>query len=208
MNKQVEKSHYNFADYAHKDRWTSYFHQLDEVLKLEPNAVLEIGAGDKVFGSFLKNNTSIAYKNVDIAEDLEPDVVGSVTALPFEGDSFDVVCAFEVLEHLPYSDLNKAFSEMRRISKKWVVISLPHFGPPVKLLLKLPFLPEIKLSFKIPLPRKHEFNGEHYWEIGKRGYPLSKVKADMRKHFRITKDFVPFENQYHHFFVLKNERKN
>lgn len=205
MSKQVEKKHYSFAQYSHKDRWNSYFNQLNETLTLRPSSVLEIGVGDKVFGSFLKNNTSVEYKSVDVAEDLEPDIVGSVTSLPFKENSFDVVCAFEVLEHLPYVNFEAAISEIHRVSKKYAVVSLPHFGPPVKFLLKLPFLPEIKLSFKIPFHKQHEFNGEHYWEIGKKDYPLSRIQNDLRGYFKVIKEFVPFENQYHHFFVL--ERK-
>jgi len=205
MNKQVDKTHYFFSKYSHKDRWVSYYHQIDEVLKLKPESILEIGVGDKVFGSFIKNNTDILYKSVDIDKDLGPDIVGSVTALPIEDGTYDAVCAFEVLEHLPYEKFPQVLSELKRVSKKNVIVSLPHFGPPIKFSLKIPFLPEVKLSFKIPFYRKHEFNGEHYWEIGKRGYSVSRIKKDIEKYFKIAKDFIPFENQYHHFFVLEKK---
>jgi len=205
MDKQVSKDHYIFSNYSHPDRWVSYFHQLDEVFKLKPQSVLEVGVGDRVFGSFIKNNTGIIYKSVDVAEDLNPDVVGSVTELPLKDDSFEVVCAFEVLEHLPYEQFSKALSELSRVSKRFVVISLPYFGPPVKFLFKLPFLPEIKLAFKIPFYKKHTFNGEHYWEIGKKDYQVSKIRRELEKHFTILKEFVPFENQYHCFFVLEKK---
>lgn len=205
MSKQVEKKHYSFAQYSHKDRWNSYFNQLNETLALKPSSVLEIGVGDKVFGSFLKNNTSVEYTSVDVAEDLEPDIVGSVISLPFKENSFDVVCAFEVLEHLPYEDFDKAVSEISRVTSRYAAISLPHFGPRLQLFIKLPLISEVRLSWKIPYHQEHEFNGEHYWEIGKKGYSLWRIKKDLGKYFKIIKDFVPFENQYHHFFVL--ERK-
>lgn len=205
MSKQVEKKHYLFNKYSHADRWVSYFNQLNEVLKLKPNSVLEVGVGDKVFGSFINNNTNIDYKSVDIAEDLRPDVIGSVTALPFDADSFDMVCAFEVLEHLPYEYFDKALMEISRVTKKYAVISLPHFGPPVQFMIKLPFLPKLKFSFKIPFYKKHQFNGEHYWEIGKKDYALSRVKKNIGNYFSIINDFVPFESQYHHFFILEKK---
>ncbi len=205
MDKQVEKGHYDFKKYSDKNRWVSYFHQISETLKLKPSSVLEIGVGDKVFGSYLKNNTAIEYKSMDLAEDLHPDVVGSINQIPFTDNTFDLVAAFEVLEHLPYSDFDQSIRELFRVSKKWVLISLPHFGPPMQLYFKIPFLPKIYLSFKIPYYKRHKFNGEHYWEIGKKGYPLKRITEDLEKYAVIKKDFLPFENQYHHFFILEKK---
>lgn len=183
----------------------SYYHQLAELLALNPENVLEIGVGDGVFRDYIKNNTNIPYTSVDVADDIRPDVVGDVTKLPFQDETFDVVCAFEVLEHIPFEQFERALSELSRVSTRAVVLSLPHFGPPVKFLLKLPFLHEISFAFKIPFARKHVFNGQHYWEIGKRGYSQSRIRSIIEKYFVIEKEFVPFENQYHHFFILKNK---
>ncbi len=199
---QVDKNHYNIEKYSHPERWASYYYQLKEVLASKPESILEVGVGDKVFGSFIKNNTAISYTSVDIAEDLHPDVLGDVLALPFPDNSFDAVCIFEVLEHVPFEKFEQALHELFRVTKKSVFISLPHFGPPVKLLLKVPFLPEIKFAVKIPFGRKHVFNGEHYFEIGKKGFPLSTIKEKITNVGVLINDYVPFENQYHHFFIL------
>ena len=203
--KQVDKTAYQFFSYAHPGRFVSYYHQLAEVLALAPGSVLEIGVGDGVFRDYLKGNTAISYTSVDVADDLRPDVVGDVTKLPFEGGAFDVVCAFEVLEHIPFEQFEKALGEMKRVSRRHVVISLPHFGPPIQFMLKVPFLRPIKLSVKIPYAQPHRFNGQHYWEIGKKGYAPSKIRAILEKYFTITKEFIPFESQYHHFFVLEKK---
>ena len=203
--KQVDKAAYEFEKYSHLDRWASYYYQLREVLRLEPRSILEIGVGDKVIGEYIKNNTAILYKTLDIAEDLHPDVIGGVTDIPIPSSSYDMVCAFEVLEHIEFSQFEKAVREMKRVARKHVLISLPHFGPPVKFGLKLPFLPEIKWAFKIPWHRPHTFNGQHYWEIGKKGYSVATVRSILAKEFTILKEFVPFENQYHHFFILEKK---
>lgn len=199
--KQVDKEAYQFERYVGLDRWSSYYYQLREILAQDPKSVLEVGAGDHVVGNYLKGR-GITYTSADIAEDLSPDVVADVTNLPFPDGTFDLVCAFEVLEHLPFETFEPALRELQRVSKRDVIISLPHFGPPVKLYFKIPFLPEVRFAFKIPYPRKHVFNGQHYWEIGKRGYPPSRVRTILEKYYSLQKEFVPFENQYHHFFVL------
>lgn len=200
---QVDKSHYNFDKYAFEGRFVSYYWQLKEVLALNPRSVLEVGVGDRVFGNFIKNNTAITYTSVDVADDLHPDVVGSVLELPFADKSFDAVCAFEVLEHLPFEDFDKALAELSRVARTHVVISLPHFGPMLAFSLKIPFVPQIRIAWKIPFPRKHVFNGQHYWEIGKRGYPISLIRKMLSTHGEMVCDFVPFGNPYHHFFVLR-----
>ena len=203
--KQVDKTAYQFFSYAHPGRFVSYYHQLAEVLALAPTSVLEIGVGDGVFRDYLKGNTAILYTSVDVADDLHPDVVGDVTKLPFKDSAFDVVCAFEVLEHIQFEQFEKALAELVRVSRNVVVLSLPHFGPPVKFLLKIPFLPEISFAFKIPFLRKHTFNGQHYWEIGKRGYSVRVIRDILERYFTIKKEFIPFENQYHHFYILKKK---
>jgi ubiquinone/menaquinone biosynthesis C-methylase UbiE len=163
---------------------------------------LELG-GDKVFGNFLKSNTDVSYQSLDVAEDLKPDVVGSILALPFAENSFDIACAFEVLEHLPFEEFDKALSELARVARTHVVISVPHFGPMISFSLKIPFIPLVRFAFKIPFPKKHVFNGQHYWEIGKSGYSVLKIREALTKYGSITSDHVPFNSPYHHFFTLK-----
>ncbi|MFM2330808.1 MAG: hypothetical protein RLZZ26_315 [Candidatus Parcubacteria bacterium] len=200
---QVTKEEgYKFGSYGFEGRFVSYYHQLREVLAQHPRSVLEVGVGDKVFGSFIKNNTKVSYTSIDIAEDLQPDVVGSVLQLPFPDNSFDVVCAFEVLEHLPFDEFEKAVGEVARVSRTKVIISLPHFGPMLSLSFKLPFLKVVQLALKLPFPRRHVFNGQHYWEIGKKGYPLSRIRAKLAKEGVIERDFIPWSSPYHHFFVI------
>ncbi|MEK7613189.1 MAG: class I SAM-dependent methyltransferase [Patescibacteria group bacterium] len=202
MTPQVDRSHYNFGTYGFEGRFVSYFWQLNEVLALNPASVLEVGVGDKVFGNFIKDNTGVAYTSVDSAEDLKPDVVGTILKLPFADKSFDVACAFEVLEHLPFDEVDKALSELARVAQRHVVVSVPHFGPMFSFSLKIPLIPQIQLGIKIPFPKRHTYNGQHYWELGKRGYPTSLLRKKLRTLGRVVRDFVPFNSAYHHFFVV------
>lgn len=203
MKKQVEKDHYAFTRYASEARFVSYYHQARLVVESGCATVLEVGVGDQVLGSYLKNNTGISYKSMDIDPELKPDIVGSVTDIQLPDNSIDCVCAFEVLEHIPFDQFERALKEIKRVSKKTVLISLPHFGPPLQLSFKIPFLKPVQLSIKIPYFKKHIFNRQHYWEIGKRGYAPRKIKNIFKKYYKLKEDFIPFQSQYHHFFVLE-----
>ncbi len=162
---------------------------------------MEVGVGNKIVSSYLTNQ-GIKVITFDKDEKLNPDIVGNVLKTPFQDNSFDVILCAEVLEHLPFEKFGEALSELERITKKHLVLSLPHFGHSIKFSFKIPLLKEKKSAVRMPFPIKHHFNGEHYWEIGKRGYPLSKIKKIIKRHFKIKKEFIPFENQYHHFFIL------
>lgn len=196
--------YYRFHKYDDSARWMSYWHQIDEVLKLRPNTVLEIGVGNQTVADCLKKE-GLAVKTLDIDASLQPDIVGNVFEMSLEDSSFDVVLCAEILEHLPFEDFSKALAEIVRVSRKYVVLSLPHFGPALKLAFKIPFLSEQKLACKIPYHSKHQSGGPHFWEIGKKGYPLRKIKKVISRYFKIKKEFVPWENQYHHFFILEKK---
>lgn len=202
---QVENSHYVFAKYAHEERWISYQHQLKEILSSSPKKVLEIGVGDKVVASYLQNNTDVDYVSVDIDEKRKPTIVASVTELPFKAEEFDIVCAFQILEHIPFEEFEIALSEIERVTKNIALISLPHFGPAVKVLWKVPFMKEVRIAFKIPFLKRHKFNGEHYWEIGKKGFSVTKIRKIFQKYFEIEKEYVPFLSSYHRFYKLKKK---
>jgi len=73
-------------------------------------------------------------------------------------------------------------------------------------LLQIPKIGEIKWLIPLPRLRKpaHNFDGEHYWEIGKTGYSLHKIVNDIQNTgFKIEKTYRVFENPYHRSFILK-----
>ena len=50
----------------------------------------------------------------------------SIGSMPFETDSFDLVSCLEVLEHLPEQEFREGISEIQRVSKKYILISVPN----------------------------------------------------------------------------------
>lgn len=206
MIAQVDKSHYFNPKYDSKARWISYWYQIREISGKSPKSVLEIGVGNKTVSDYLKK-IGLEVVTCDFDKPLKPDVVADIRNLPFEKNSFDLVLCAEVLEHIQFADFQKALMEIHRVTKKWAIITLPHFSiTDIYIGAKIiPFVPKKEFFFKVDLPIKHKFLGEHYWEIGKRGYSLRRIKKIVEKSgFIIEKCFYPKENPYHQFFVLKN----
>lgn len=52
-------------------------------------------------------------------------------------------------------------------------------------------------------PSKHVFDGEHHWEIGKKGYLLKKIIDDLSQKSKLLKTYRVPENPYHRFFVFE-----
>jgi ubiquinone/menaquinone biosynthesis C-methylase UbiE len=194
---------YSFAKYNYVERWISYWHQIDEVNRLKPGQMLEIGPGNNFVNDYLRR-IGYSIKTLDVNNDNQPDVVGSVLELPFNDNSFDLILCSEVLEHLPFFNFKQALGELERVSKKYVILSLPRWGWLFYVKLKLPFFKHIKLYFKLSGFKKHKSGGEHFWEIGKTGYPLKKIKHLIKEQkFKIIKEYLDPDSPYHHFFILE-----
>lgn len=203
---QVTKEHYRSCSYDTKDRWVSYWYQIHKVLDLVPKNVLEIGPGNKtVTDALRKAGTEVTA--VDIAPDLQPDVIASVLKLPFGENSFDAVLCAEVLEHLPFDKFTKALAEIHRVSKRFTILSLPHAGYVFSMEWKSPLLKKKQWIWKLPFFWKvHRFNGEHYWELGKRGYSVGKIKRIITAEgFVIREGEIHADDPAHYFFVLEKK---
>jgi len=202
-NKQVDKSHYRFSKYVHKKRWLSMWHQVDEVLALQPGSLLEFGPGPGIF-KLLATHIGISVETVDLDPELNPDHVASADDLPFDDNTYDCVCAFQMLEHLPYEQALQAFREMTRVAKRHVVLSLPDAQRKWVYSFHIPKVGQKIIH--IPRPRKkipvHEFDGEHYWEINKKGYPLQKILDDFsQQNITLLNTYRVPEYPYHRFLV-------
>jgi len=206
---EVDPAHYYKANYDTKARFCSYWHQIAELVSLKPDSILEIGVGSGLVSNYLKQR-GFQITTLDTDERLNPDKVGSVLAIPFPEGSFEVVGCYEVLEHLPFDDLSKALKEIHRVSRLHAVLSLPDCTRAYRLGVQIPKIGELKML--VPFPRLkapvHRFDGQHYWEIGKAGYPLRKVTDEIRKAgFEIKKTYRVFEKPYHRFFILDKRRR-
>jgi ubiquinone/menaquinone biosynthesis C-methylase UbiE len=118
----------NFIDHANQMR-------ISETAKLVPTDIktlADIGCGNGVFLHYLQNfRKDLKLVGVDRSEAALTFVNvekfhSDITNLPFEDNSFDCVSCLEVIEHLPVPLYNMALKELTRISKKYLVISVPY----------------------------------------------------------------------------------
>ncbi|MBI5014998.1 MAG: methyltransferase domain-containing protein [Deltaproteobacteria bacterium] len=204
MTPQVDRETYVSAGYADARRFASYGHQLTETAALAPESVLEIGIGNGWLTQLLRQRVP-RVTTLDFDGHLAPQVVGSVAALPVRSTGFDAVLCCQVLEHLPFDAFGAALSELRRVARRFAVVTLPDCNRYLQASLRLPGTRERRLHLELPNwnPTLLTFRGEHYWEIGARGYPLSRIIGTMAAAgFAVTKTYRLWENPYHRMFVL------
>ncbi len=203
---QVPSENYRFRKYCKKHPWMNFWYQINFVLQFEPKKVLEIGPGTKTVTHFLIRE-GVEVTTLDIDETLKPDVVGSVHELPFSDNMFDLVVCSEVLEHIPYELFKPALKEIQRVSRGPAIICLPNASGIVELLIKLPLLKPIHFFGKIPFFwKEHVFEGTHYWETGKKGYSIAKIRRDIESvGFTINIEKIYPDDPAHLFLVLEGK---
>lgn len=187
--------------YEFEGRWTSYFTQVDQVLRFQPSSCLEIGVGNGIVTDTLKRQ-GIHVTTLDIDTGLHPDVVGSVERIPLPDASADVALCAEVLEHLPFEQFETCVRELLRVVRKGVVLSVPHWGYTFRVVVDVPGLPEIRRAWKLPIARPIAPGGVHFWEIGRTGYPLSRIKRVLETYAAVEREWLSPWMPYHHFFRL------
>lgn len=199
---------YFTARYLNEGRFVDYHHAYRLALENEPSDLLEIGPGNGLL-TWLLRQSGRCVTTLDIDSAVRPDVLGSVEAMPFSDRSFDTVLCIEVLEHLPWDDFGSALSEIHRVTRKRVVLSLPHVGRYWMLVGTLPLLGGVWGSVDLPSWNPPDFanHPEHYWSIGSKGCRDSEVKDRITAAgFVIRNEYRPLMNRCHKFFVLERSR--
>ena len=131
---ELERNHWWFV--AREGILSNYIHQLIEqgVLPSIDLKILNVGCGPGRSSEYLSkfgNVTSIEYDKFCCefaSEKTGLEIInGSITELPFSDNSFDLVCAFDVIEHVEDDQL--AVNELKRVTKNnsLVLITVPAF---------------------------------------------------------------------------------
>jgi ubiquinone/menaquinone biosynthesis C-methylase UbiE len=117
----------------------NYFisHLLYQVRSVNNTNILDVGCGEGVVANALNNKLSFSANQVveidlelnrlRISKSINPELQfcqGSIYNLPFQDNTFDLVLALEILEHLEFPE--KAIVELNRVSKEWILLSVPN----------------------------------------------------------------------------------
>jgi len=110
--------------------------------------VLDLGCRDKSLKKYLHED--IKYQGVDFQ--MADEVVGFdvENGIPFEDNSFDIVFALDILEHL--ENIHFILDELKRVAKNEIVIALPncyHWHYKLNILMNKP----INTKYEIPLKK-------------------------------------------------------
>lgn len=97
---------------------------VSEILAKEDcNTILDVGGGGgKFFRRFLPHKESLTLDKED------GDIIGDGTNLPFPKNHFDAVTSLETLQYVEKKKRKKFISELIRVAKNCVVITLPLDG--------------------------------------------------------------------------------
>ena len=198
--------------------WTSIWLQCAPVARREDvHSVLEFGSGRNLT-SFISDYLGISHTTVDVSNRFHPDHVASILDFPFTGETYDLVCSFQCLEHNPYDQLDELVAHMIEFTRRYLYVSLPYGGA------------SFSFSFGMRIPKFHMFSvrsftmdflggrridvepfrsypperrhSPHWWEVGRPGAGKKAVIAKFESHaLRLLESFHnPFYP--HHLFLL------
>lgn len=126
-----EKLYYSQAEIWDKTPEPYQIQVKTDILDLLPKdvgSILDIGCGDGFLTNALPEDIDVV--GIDISTQALKHVkrkklVGSITDLPFQDNSFDLVMANDVIEHLPNDLFKKGLQEIARVARKKIIITVP-----------------------------------------------------------------------------------
>lgn len=197
-------------------QWISVWHQAREaLLKDDVASVLEIGLGRGINKALLEH-FGLRHVGVDVQPQFEPDHLSTLDTFQTD-ERFDLVCAFQMLEHNPVETLPDHLRRMASFSNKYVYISVPYSGRWISVNLNVNWWrwaftrnwswyfnraePKVRpLEEYRKRPDKHN---PHWWEVGDRDFSKERMREVVAESgLRIEKEFHNDYFPYHLFYLL------
>ena len=189
-----------------KALWNAYHKQASVIMnRLDSKSeILEVGKGSGFLERFLESK-GYHITTIDIDSNKKPDIVSDIRYFCLQEKAhFDAVSCFEVLEHLDFKHFHTLLQRFKKISRKFIFLSLPFYNPNLwYLILKVPFFNEITLT--MPIPRKaynKSMSRYHKWEINYESITMKTIRKQISQ-AGLTIDKSETLKPYRlHFFTL------
>jgi SAM-dependent methyltransferase len=133
MTQSFEQKYYDHPELWEQERFQGLQNQRAlltiQSLASDVKSVLDVGCGNGTVTNLL------AQSRLAVGMDMSSSALKHLTApalkadaglIPFPDQSFDAVIATEVIEHIPYDKYDCVLKEMARISRKYILISVPY----------------------------------------------------------------------------------
>ena len=222
-NKESEWFKYYSADFHtnRKNQFLSIFYQVSQsITDLDIKSVLEFGTGRNVSKALIEhfniNHHSVDFDNKRFI----PDEVSTI--LEYKTNrGYDIVCAFQVLEHNPIETIKNHLIKMNSLSKKYVFISVPYSGRWISINMEMNFMPSrfgrLRKTILFTWPRifkktrpieqykkrKDKYN-PHWWEVGDKNVSKKAFQNIINEAgLKINKTFHNEYFPYHIFYLLE-----
>jgi len=202
---QVAPTHYDPRTYLSPQRLASFGYQIGWMAEaFTSGSVLEVGVGTGLAAQLLQQ-VGFSVTTLDIDARLNPTIVGSLTEIPAAAGQFQAFSCCQVLEHLPWDQVDAALAELRRVARSGGVISVPTCRRMVEIMhysARVCHPRRLPMGTRFPQAMRTA-DGQHYWELEANVRTREFREKLQKAGFRIVRDEQIRENCYHHFFLLK-----
>jgi len=168
--------------------WLRYAAIIEEMTRLKPKTVLEIGPGEGVIKNVMKDFTD-KYDTMDVNPKLSPTYRSDVRNFVGEATGkYDCVIAADILEHIPFEDLETALKNLFAYLRNGgvVLITIPHrshyffWMSSWKHKPRVIRIPTLKWFLR-PFGKKVAIDPDHEWETGDGKHTIVDVENLMKK---------------------------
>lgn len=188
--------------------------KIDHLLKVIPSdvkTIIDIGCGNGTITNVLSEKYDIT--GVDRSQNALKYVKGkkieaSCDCVPEKDNSYDMVFSSELLEHLPEGVFQGTIAELNRLSKKYILITVPNGENPNKLMIKCPDCgyifnrPNHLRSFRLDDFKRFfpEYSIEYSSTIGKKVRYYNPSIQQLKKKITPSSSWIPY------YWIAKESR--
>lgn len=179
------------------------FRLTESMVPATAKSLADIGCGNGIFLSLMQERRpSVELLGVDRSEKALSfvkcnKVIGDVSSIPVPDKSYDCITCLEVIEHLPVTVFENALQELTRVSKEYVLISVPFSEILEENYTKCP---RCKTSFNADLHLRSFSKEDMTGLLTKYGFKAERIemageRINFKGHYKFRKMFYPEQFQ-------------